>query len=91
MPSTTLLGISGASFSGTVGDNDGVNKLKNLDVALLQTAGELRLYFEWQARAADQNENLKDATGAAISLPTDLCGQQVNVDSRLSVYCLRFL
>jgi type IV pilus assembly protein PilV len=83
--------ISGASYETNVSDEEGINKLKNLDVVLLQSGLEMRLYFEWQARAGDLNEDLKDADGDGRLVATDLCEDEVDVDSTLSTYCLRFL
>ena len=51
---------------------------------------EYFIYIEWVARSADTNEDITD-DAAAVNIQTDLCGRQnVNVDSRLDVYCLRF-
>ena len=69
----------------TLGQNDGENKVKNFDVALNTNAnGEYFLYFEWLARASDD----EDLTVTDIN--TNLCGTDVPVDSRLDAYCLRF-
>ena len=80
--------VSGVSSTqANLGTNDGENKLKNLDVALTQDAnGEFLLFFEWLSRSADQNEDFQ----AGVTVTTDLCGTDRDVDSRLGVYCLRF-
>jgi len=82
--------VNGATAT-TLGANDGENKLKNLDVALFEgagaNAGEYFLYFEWLSRSAEQDEDLQ---AAAATVTSNLCGTDLDVDSRLSVYCLRF-
>ncbi len=85
--------VNGASAN-TFGVVDGENKLKNFDVALFErdvdaqdNIGEYFLYFEWLSRSAEQDQGLQDG---ATTVATDLCGETIEVDSRLSVYCLRF-
>ena len=82
--------VNGATAT-TLGANDGENKLKNLDVALFEGAdaneGEYFLYFEWLSRSAEQDQDLQ---AAAATVTSNLCGTDLDVDSRLSVYCLRF-
>lgn len=84
--------VSGATLAGDIPDDPGLNKLKDLDVALLRDgSGQMRLYLEWQNRSAEQNEALKDGSGTPKKLKTDLCGDEVEVDANVSVYCLRFI
>lgn len=87
-PATGLSSTSG-------GDVDGANKLKNLDVALVVddngtpldvTDDEFRLYLEWLSRSTDQEDDFQ----GGVDVTTNLCGDDVDVDSRLGVYCLRF-
>lgn len=78
--------VSGLS-SANIGTTDGENKLKNLDVALIQVGDEYRLYIEWLSRSTDQDEDLQ---ATPVNVTTNLCGEDIDVDSRLGVYCLRF-
>ena len=74
-------------------NNNGANRLKDLDVALRPGVlpGEQFLYFSWLSRVGDKNEDIQGPVGGpARTLTTNLCGQDVEVDSRLDVYCLRF-
>ena len=79
-------GLSAANF----GETDGENKAKNLDVFLARgsdaAANEYFLYLSWLSRSGDQNSNFQN--GATVQ--TNLCGNQVALDSRLDAYCLRF-
>lgn len=85
---------SGAAITGA-DSVDGSIGLTGLDVVLTRntilTDGntDIEIYFEWLSRESDANEGI---TGAAVkNVSTDLCGRtNVNVDSRLDVYCLRF-
>lgn len=82
--------VNGASAESIDDDLDGNSKLKDLDVALTRAAsGEMRLYFEWLSRSADQNEELLSG-GNVENIDTELCGDVVSVDARLETYCLRF-
>ena len=78
--------VSGLS-SANIGTTDGENKLKNLDVALIQVGDEYRLYIEWLSRSTDQDQDLQ---ATPVNVTTNLCGEDIDVDSRLGVYCLRF-
>lgn len=77
-------GASDANISG----QDGINKLKDLDVALVRggAAGENFLYFSWLSRNAERNTAFQ---GGANTVETLLCGETRDVDSRLDAYCLR--
>lgn len=82
--------INGVSDTQQNVNLDGANKLKNFDFAMTQAAsGEVFLYFEWLARANAENREA-GANAAPVTLTTDLCGTDVDVDERLEAYCLRF-
>lgn len=69
--------------------SEGLNKLKDLDVALVQDGTEYLLYFEWASQSGERNEDVQ-ASGTT-TIETDLCDEaDVDVDSRLNAYCLRF-
>lgn len=93
--------ITGASVGPAGVADDSSFKLKNLDIALVANdvdfdsngtvdSQEYFLYFEWLARSAEQNSNIQASSGAAKTIVTELCGTDVNVDTRLDAYCLRF-
>ncbi|MFT5571901.1 MAG: type IV pilus assembly protein PilV [Cryomorphaceae bacterium] len=85
---------SGAATSGDA-SADGSIGLTDLEVVLRQNDlladgnDDVELYLEWLSRDADANENI---TGTGVrNIKTDLCGRtDVDIDSRLDVYCLRF-
>ena len=73
-----------------------ITGLRNLEVALIQRGGEYRLYFEWLSRTANNsldtdgvNTSLQVA-GGIRNVTSNLCGEDVDVDTRLEVYCVRF-
>ncbi len=69
---------------------DGSNKLKNFDMAITQApTGEVFLYFEWLARSNAENREINPDL-APVTVTTDLCGTDFEVDERLETYCLRF-
>ena len=83
--------INGVSDTQINPDFDGTTKLKNFDVALTRSddTGEMFLYFEWLARANDENRDVQPGA-APVTIATDLCGTSFQVDERLETYCLRF-
>lgn len=86
---------TGAAVAGA-GSVDGSAALTNLDIVLRQNDlvvdgnDDIELYLEWFSRESDSDERIAN-TGSVTNIQTDLCGRaNINVDSRLDVYCLRF-
>ncbi len=88
-PNTGVVPL-GNAVAGSVG-------LRNLEVALVDTGTEYRLYFEWLNRTTNSNldtegvdSGQQNNDGSARNITTSLCGDDEDIDSRLDAYCLRF-
>lgn len=76
-------GIAASNQNGSVG-------LRDVEVALEQDGSEFRLYLEWQSRSANNNANIQDDADP-VTITTNLCGDDEDIDSRLDAYCLKIL
>lgn len=71
--------------------DSGVTGVSNLDVVMTQDGSDYLLYFQWLSRASDANltlqkEGLETDERTAT---TNLCGDDVDLDTRLDAYCIR--
>lgn len=82
-------GLRGASADGAIGLRD-----VELAAELVETTVDdkkrldARIYLEWVNRDSLNDEDLENASDV-VNASTDLCGEDIDVDTRLDAYCLR--
>lgn len=67
------------------GFSDGSVGLRNLELAMEQSGGGYKLYFEWVSRSADNDSAIRGGSG----IKALLCGDEKTLDPRLDAYCIR--
>lgn len=66
---------------------EGAPSLDEVDIALRNNSGEKELYIEWLAHSANSN---RDGYAADVTIPTQLCGNNIEMNPRLDAICIRF-
>lgn len=87
-------GLRGASAEGAIGLRD-VELAVHMETNTItlpdnrqKEVSDVRIYLEWVNRDSLNDQDLEASTDD-VEISTDVCGEELPVDARLDVYCLR--